>query len=824
MSIPNLSNYKSNRYNSTYLKLLPVAIRERPPQAKEFEDIQDIVINPINNYTNSNFNTYEVLSGLKVISFTPSTSITLSSARILLNNYPIIIETDQVTITATSSSYIIYLQVNITKQDNKYIYSYSFNTNSIGYPLLQINNTSINLLTKSLSNDYVRQAMYEIYGNFISRGLVYTNSCITPGIAYIKGERVNFPYHTAINSNLTNYRVIIQNKAITTLPIQVQLDPNNMLDLGVYKNNKWHPNLYNKQIKNNDINYLEKGLDGIRDYLLETALLKPIDTTSNLITDSFNNKNNADTSSILFDCDLEQGALIINKFSRITRDVSINNGTTTNTKIVNNSPNIIIQNYTKTPLISQLTSDSFISTSISTRGVLKLGPIKLDTSIYKTTSDVTTLLTQTIINAEVYGLTANSSNFTLTIGSKLISTIITTDNVGFAKFSFSLPTGSSINDIITIQNSTSSATSSLQDTTYSVDNTYVGQTFNIDTDNTTIVEGSIYIRKVTTANPLIKVLITKYVNNQPQEVIGQSIINNNNIKTSDTGLVSTDFVFDFPITLSKGQYALVITSVNSSIDLFISNTSTLTNSNLFSYTNNQIQERRATGLIYPPPIEGNTNLPERRATGLIFPLPIEITSFLNKDLKFVLYKPIYTTTKAPITITVKDNIDKFDTIYYPGKFRINNIEYTNFAPVNLTNEANITLDINKYSIVNPILISTNKTKSTYISKTIRTNFSYSNVYLELDAIILDATSVMVYISSNEGYTWEELTIPIKYLIDGNDNTYKYIYNKDLTPLTRIINSIGNTTQATRNYLTIRIDLATQSDNKPIVKGYKCYVR
>ena len=117
MSIPNLSNYKSNRYNSTYLKLLPVAIRERPPQAKEFEDIQDIVINPINYYTSSNFNTHEVLSGLKVISFTPSTSITLSSARILLNNYPIIIETDQVTITTTSSSYIIYLQVNITKQE-----------------------------------------------------------------------------------------------------------------------------------------------------------------------------------------------------------------------------------------------------------------------------------------------------------------------------------------------------------------------------------------------------------------------------------------------------------------------------------------------------------------------------------------------------------------------------------------------------------------------------------------------------------------------------------------------------------------------------------
>ena len=818
MSIPNLSNYKSNRYNSTYLKLLPIAIRERPPQAKEFEDIQDIVINPINNYTNSNFNTYEVLSGLKVISFTPSTSITLSSARILLNDYPIIIETDQVTITTTSSSYIIYLQVNITKQDNKYIYSYSFNTNSIGYPLLQVNNTSINLLTKSLSNDYVRQTMYEIYGNFISRGLVYTNSCITPGVAYIKGERINFPYHTAINTNLTNYRVIIQDKAITTLPIQVQLDPNNMLDLGVYKNNKWQPNLYNKQIKNSDINYLEKGLDGIRDYLLETALLKPIDTTSNLITDSFNNRNNADTSSILFDCDIEQGNLIINKFSRITRDVSINNGTTTNTKIVNNSPNIIIQNYTKTPLISQLITDSFITTGVSTRGVLKLGPSSLNTSLYRTTSDITTLLTQIIINAEVYGLTPNSSNFTLTVGPKLVSTIITTDSIGAAKFSFSLPAGSSINDIITVQNNTSSATSSLSDTSYSNDNTYIGQSFNIDTDNTTIVEGSIYIRRVTTTNPTIKILITKYVNGLPQEVVGQAIVNNTSIKTSVDGSLSTDFTFDLPITLSKGCYALVISSINSSIDLFISNNSTLNNSNLFSYSSNQTQERRATGFNPdgPPRATGlNPDGPPSQST------PI---SYLNRDLKFVLYKPIYSITKAPITITVKDNIDKFDSIYYPGKFRINNIEYTNLAPVNLTNEANITLDVDKYSIVSPILISTNKTKSTYISKTIRTNFSYSNVYLELDAIVLDATSVKVYISSNEAYTWEELTIPIKYLIDGNDNTYKYVYNKDLTPITRIINSIGNTTQATRNYLTIRIDLATQSDNKPIVKGYKCYVR
>jgi hypothetical protein len=790
MSIPNLSNNKSSRYNPLYLKLLPVASRERPPQAREFEDIQDIAINSINSYVKCNFNNYEVLSGLQVISIASASSITLSAARILLNNYPIIIQTQQTTLTVNSSSYTIYLQVNIIIDNNKFVYTYSFNTIGTGYPILQVNDVTTIILAKSLQNDYIRDTLYEIYGNFVSRGLVYTNGCITPGTAYIKGHKINFPYHIPITTNLTNYKVVIHNKTITTLPINIQLDPNNMLDLGTYSNNKWQPNLYIKQIKNSDIKHLEKGLDGIRDYLLETALLKPIDTTSNLITDTFNNTNNADTSNILFDCDIEQSNLIINKFSRITRDVTINNGTTTNTKIINNSPNVIVQNYVKTPLISQLTTDSFITTGVSTRGVLKLGPISLDTTIYKTTSDVTTLLTQTIINAEAYGLTTNSSNFTLTVGPKLVSTIITTDSNGSAKFSFSLPSGSTTNDIITVQNSTSSATSSLSDTMYSNDNTYVGQIFNIDSDNTTIVEGSIYIRRVTTTNPTIKVLITKYVNNQPQEVVGQAIINNTSIKTSVDGSVSTDFTFDLPITLCKGCYALLISSINSSIDLFISNTSTIPNSNLFS----------------------------------VDAASTTTTNSLNKDLKFELYKPIYNSNKAPTTITIKDNIDKFDSIYYPGKFKINNLEYTNSAPINLTNEVDIVLEVDKYSIISPVLISTNKTQSIYISKTIRTNFSYSNVYLELDAIIPDAATVKVYVSSNQSYTWTELTLPTNYLIDGNDSTYRYVYNNTLSTLTTIINSLGNTTQATRNYLTIRIDLSTQSDNKPVVKGYKCYVK
>lgn len=789
MSIPNLSNYKSSRYNNSYLKLLPVASRERPPQAKEFEDIQDIVINPINNYVKCNFNNYEVLSGLKVISITNATSITLSASRILLNDYPVIIETEQTVLTVTTSIYTIYLQVSISIENNKYVYSYLFNTTGIGYPILQVNNITTTLLTKDLQDDYIRSALYEIYGNFVSTGLVYTNGCITPGIAYIKGQKINFPYHIPITTNLTNYKVVISNKVITTLPINIQLDSNNMLELGTYNNNKWQPNLYNKLIRNSDIAYLEKGLDGIRDYLLEAALLKPIDTTSNLITDTFNNTNNADTSNILFDCDIEQGSLLINKFSRVTKDVTINNGTNTNTKIINSSPNVIVQNYVKTPFISQLTNDSFITTGISTRGILKLGPSNLNTTIYKTTSDVITLLTQTIINAEVYGLTSNSSNFTLTVGSKLVSTLITTDASGSAKFSFSLPAGSSIGDIITVQNSTSSATSSLLDTAYSNDNTYVGQTFNIDSDNTTIVEGSIYIRRVTSTNPLIKVLITRYVEG-PQEIVAQTIINNTSITTSVDGSLSTDFIFDLPVTLSKGTYSLLISSINSSIDLFISNSSVIPNSNLFS----------------------------------VDAASTTTTNSLNKDLKFVLYKPIYNSDKAPTTITIKDSIDKFDTIYYPGKFKVNNLEYINSAPINLSNEANITLDVDKYSIVSPVLISTNKTESTYISRTIRTNFSYNNVYLELDAIIPDATSVKAYISSNEGYSWNELTLPTNYLVDGNDNTYRYVYNNTLSTLTSIINSTGNTTQATRNYLTIRIDLSTQSDNKPIVKGYKCYVR
>lgn len=786
MSILNLSNYRSNRYNPHYLKLLPVASRERPPQAKEFEDVQDIIINPINNYTKNNFNEYEILSGLKVLSIT-SNSVTLSQARILINNYPVIIQTEQETITNTSTNYIVYIAINITELDNKYTYNYTLNTTS-GYPLIQCNNGTFKFLTKSLTKDFIRSTLYEVYGNFIKWGLVYTNNCVTPGEAYIKGNKISFPYHTSITTNLTEYRLVILNKEIQVWPPSIKLDKNNTIDLGLYKDNKWHSNLYNLQIKNKDINILQDNLNKLRDYLLETALLKPIDTTSNLITDTFNNTDNADTTNLLFDCDIEQGNLILNKFSRITNDISINN-VGTNTKIVNNTPSFIIQDFNKTPLISQLQSDSFITTNSSTRGILKLGPYKLDTSIYKRTSDKTILLTQTIINAEAYGLTPNQSDFSLTIGPTLISTIITTDANGKALFSFSLPFNPSINDVITVQNSTSSATSSLIENTYSLDNTYVGQVINIEEDNTTISGGQIYIRRVTSANPTIKVLLVKWSNNQPQEVIDQTVIENINITTSPDASNPTEFIFDFPITLSKGQYALIITSVNNSIDLFISNNSTLTNSNLFSYDINQTT----------------------------------ITPFLNKDLKFELYKPIYKATTAPTTITVRDNIDKFDYIYYPGKFRIGPIEYTNEAEVSPTNELDIVVDVNKFSIVSPILISTNKTESTYISRTIRTNFKYTNVFLELDVVIPDSTEVIPYISSNEGYTWERLTGPTNFLIDGNDQTFRYIYNVNLTPLTYIINQLGNTTEATRNYLTIRIDLSTESDNKPIVKGYKCFV-
>lgn len=784
MSILNLSNYKSSRYNPYYLKLLPVASRERPPQAKEFEDIQDITINNIDIYSNNNFNLYQILSGLKVISIS-NNSVTLSPSRILINNYPLIIQTDQVTIESTNSIFTVYLLVNITTEDNRYTYNYSFNTND-GYPLIQCNNSNYKYLVRDNEKDYIKQQLFEIYGNFIKEGLIYKDGCITPGIAYIKGNKIKIPYHTpVVSNNLINYKVAINELGqVQTYDSNIKLDVNNTIELGIYNNNQWLPNKCNKLITNKDICLLQSSLNSIRDYLLETSLLKPIDTTSNLISDTFNNTNNADTTNILFDCDIEQGNLILNKFSRITNDIVISNKGT-NTKITNNNSYVIVQDYTETPLISQLTSDSFITTNSSSRGVLKLGPTKLDTSIYKRTSDKTIVLTQTVISAEAFGLTPNSSDFRLTVGAKLISTIIRTDSNGKALFTFSLPQGCSSNDVITIQNNTSSATSSLLESSYSIDNTYIGQTFNIDEDSTTIVGGSLYIRRVTTTNPTIKVLITRY-NSQIQEVIGQTIIENINIKTSVDGILSTPYTFDLPVTLSKGQYALVITSLNGPIDLFISNNSTLTNSNLIAVVDNKA------------------------------------TPYLNKDLKFELYKPIYNSLSVPTTITVNDNIDKFDYIYYPGKFRISGIEYTNEAPLNPTNSIDLVLDVNKYLLVYPILISSNKTTSTYISRTLRTNFNYTNIYLELDAIIPDSTTVIPYISSNQGYTWEPLTIPSSYLIDGNDQTFRYTYNNVLSPLTTIINEVGNITQATRNYLTIRIDLTTESDNKPVVKGYKAY--
>ena len=786
MSILNLYNYKSSRYNPYYLKLLPVASRERPPQATEFEDVQDIIINPINNYTKCNFNDYEILSGLKVLNIN-SNSITLTSSRILLNNFPVIIETDQTTIQSLLTSYIVYIKIDIIKQDNKYISSYLFNTKE-GYPLIQVTNSTYKFLTNNKSKDYIKQQLFEIYGNFISWGLVFKNGCVSPGVAYINGDKIYFPYHTQITTDLTFYRVIIRDKSIVVIDSKTKLDPINDLEIGTYRQSNWTPALQNKQIKNKDILLLERNLNKLRDYLLETALLKPIDITSNLITDTFNNTDNADINHPLFDCDIEQGNLILNKFSRITKDVFINNKDSS-TKIINGNPNVIIQDYTPKEYISQTTSDSFVTVGLTKKGILTVGPTNIDTSIYKRTSDREIILTQTIVNAQAYGLSPNSSDFRLTVGDKLISTIITTNSKGEAFFSFTLPANSSLNDVITVQNNSSSATSSLYNSNYPIDTSYVGQTINIEEDNTTLVGGSIYIRKVNSATPLIKIVLTKF-NDKPQEVLTQTIVNNNQITTSVDGKTATDFTWDVPITLSKGTYSILISSINSPIDIFVSTTSNLVNSYLFSLDVNQ------------------TN----------------IVTQLNKDLKFKLNTAIYTTNSITNTLTVNDNIDRFEHIYYPGKFTINNIEYNNEAEINKTDSVDLVLNINKYAYVYPVLISSNKTLSTYISKTIRTNFKYSNIYLELDAVVLDSTAVNVYLSSNEGYSWEELTNPSRYLIDGNDQTYRYIYNKDLNETVSIINREGNITDATRNYLTIRIDLSTESNNKPIVKGYKSYVR
>jgi hypothetical protein len=788
MSIQSLSNYKSARYMSSYLKLLPVASRERPPQAKEFEDIQDILINPIYQYAKTAFNDVEVLSGLRLLRITPS-SITLSPGRILLNNYPLVVETQQEVISINSASFTLYLDLLFTVDSTSIALDYTITTtaSNTAIPILRVDAGILSPLTKSRSEDYIQQQLFEIYGNFVSWGLTYNDNCVSPGVVYINGTRYSYPYHSPVTTTLSNYVLVVNRLGIQALNPLIKLDSNSSVLLGYYLDGKWQPNKYAYQITSKQIRTIETGLAGLRDYLLESTILTSIDTTSNLLADTFNNEDKADTYHVLYDCEIFNGSLSIGKLTRLTNSVAISNNNT-NVKLVNGQPSILIQNYTATPYIQQKLSDSFITTNISSRGILKLQYPKLNTSIYKSTKEVTTLLTQLIVNAEVYGLTPNSSEFSLTIGSILISTSISTNASGYAAFSFSLPARSSINDVITVQNAKSSATSSLLDNSYGVDNTYIGQTFEV-TAPTTLVELDIYIRRVTTNNPLIKVLVARYTD-KPQEVIGQAIVELNNIRASVDATLPTRCVFDVPITLSKGIYCLLICTPNSPIDLFISNQSLVTNGYLFT------QDAAQT----------------------------TTTQYLNKDLMYTLYSANYVNSTGKAVLTINDALSKFDHLYYPDSFKINNIEYINEASTNSTNSLPITIDVNKYAYIRPCLISSKQDKAIYVSKTIRTNFAYSTVYAELDAIILDSTYVDLYISSNQTYTWEKLNSNYRYLVDGNDQTYKYVFEVPLNKLVKVVTQQGTNTQATRNYLTVRIDLRTESDNRPLVKAYKVYVK
>jgi hypothetical protein len=95
--------------------------------------------------------------------------------------------------------------------------------------------------------------------------------------------KYNFDKYTILLAAWTNK--IARPNYYALVPYREVSRDDNEIDLGTYIDNIWTPNLTNKQIKNKDIKVIEDNLNKLRDYLLETALLKPIDTTSNLITD-----------------------------------------------------------------------------------------------------------------------------------------------------------------------------------------------------------------------------------------------------------------------------------------------------------------------------------------------------------------------------------------------------------------------------------------------------------------------------------------------------------------------------------------------------------
>ncbi|MBD2201530.1 DUF4815 domain-containing protein [Calothrix sp. FACHB-1219] len=454
------------------------------------------------------------------------------------------------------------------------------------------------------------------------------------------------------------------------------------------------------------------------------------------------------------------------------------------------------------------------------------------------------IITSATIRLEASGFPALEDNLIITFGNtKITNFTLLSNTLGGtiassikAKLDGSLQVEFKIPDnlpntpyVITISNNkwTASNTFNSSDNyTYQLTNGLLAQSFTVELD-VVIGEINLALRKAPSISIDDYIIATVSIVNTSlgfptKEVLSQGDLYLSAITTSSNGSSLTNIQLDKPAFLSKGkQYAIVISSnVPSNLEFFIA---TIGEKDISSNTSIGVQ-----------PLIGGELIVSKEGAWEKKP---------NSDLVFNLIQNIPSSLEGIYDFTIENPLDKINSIssilkYYCPPSTSLSFLYNlkgSWLPlkdvqplIDSTNFIDIRAVFKSTSYTYPIfyldnsyfIISSNKSSSTWVSKTIDLINPYTNIELSFQYYLPQGTTITPYFSSNAGESWEQFSSDFNpILVDGNIPLYTTTLTvNNLSNTVNISDINGNTSSILRRRLTIRFDLSSQDSNiTPYIK-------
>lgn len=316
------------------------------------------------------------------------------------------------------------------------------------------------------------------------------------------------------------------------------------------------------------------------------------------------------------------------------------------------------------------------------------------------------------------------------------------------------------------------------------------------------------------------------------EALAHGYLKSTNVNPSIFGEQWSRVTFDRPAQVSiAGEYAIVVTSAFSTVELFFGEVGQLSLSRIF--------EPQYTSIPVRTDQEQDSPLLKNFTNGTMFVAELateigEVNRWRqdnNRDLGFQIYRAVPGTITAELDFQVENDeefneVEVFAPIYCPaGNFVQlfikdgNTFKLANTGHLHLNSSTTSTTVKLKFG-GNPNLfcmldithtkinLFKNANKGTWVS--IQTEFEnpYTNVEFSFEYYVGDGDTITPYFSSDSGLTWEELDLLAVELIDGNTPLLKATYEKtDLNPII----SLGGVNQL-RTKLMMRLDFTAVDVN------------